>query len=409
MSKTQPRLRLASRLALGAVVLIVGFFSVGTTLANVVVKLDPAQAYRLSPADGRIAALLASARFTQGQDADPNGRLSSLAQNALFAEATATDALVVLAFQAQLRGETAKSDRLFEYSARLSRRELSPQLWGIEDAAERGDIEDALRHYDIALRTSRTARGMLYPVLVSALEEPEIRRRLLEVLRKQPDWRQNFVLYAGTSGVAPAATAQLFAEGRRINLVISDAINSQLVDTLVRGGEFDQAWAYYTTFRPDAERSRARPLDGDLGEDGRSAFDWKPGDDPALSASILRDGDQSVLDFSVPTGFGGVLLEQTQFMRPGRYTLRGKISDLDLDTRSTPYWSLTCLGGTEIGRQAVSGSNEGEWLRFTGTFTVPDSCRTQTLKLVLRPSNKVGGLDGRVAEVSLQPSTIEER
>src|SRR5690606_28285593 len=129
------------------------------TLANVLVRAEPAYAHRLSPIDGKITAAVAEQSFTLTPDASSASEAARLARLALRQDATAVSALSVLGLQAQLRRDASQARDLFSYAHQLSRRELRTQIWGIEEAVGRGDIAGALEQYDRALRTSHRARN----------------------------------------------------------------------------------------------------------------------------------------------------------------------------------------------------------------------------------------------------------
>ena len=156
-----------ARGALAAVLTVLGYFSVAYTLGYLL-RENPAYAYSLASGDGRVTARLSQAVLTAKPAAPERDRATRLAWLALRQDPTAVRAAITLGLSAQLGGEINGARRLFAYAQALSRRELQTQLWAIEDAVSRDDITGALRQYDIALRTSRKAPDLLFPVLASA-------------------------------------------------------------------------------------------------------------------------------------------------------------------------------------------------------------------------------------------------
>lgn len=385
-------------LALGLGVL--GYVGTASSLALVITKADPAQAYVMAPDNGVILADYAQSEFVRAPSKENNSLSASLARRALLSDPTAADALTVLGFQAQLRGEAVRADRIFSYSTALTRRELRPRLWAIEQAVERGDIVGALRNYDIALRTSRDASELLYPTLASAMSEPRIRAALLPILDSNPIWKDGFVAYAADSGTEPEGAIALFQEGRSIGLEPTDASRVNLVNTLFAQNKYNEAWAYYGTFRAGARRDRSRDPAFSLAEPRRAIFDWQPGADTRLSAAILRNGSSGLLDFSVPPSVGGILVSQTQLLPAGPYRLEGRSRGVDQPARSRPYWSLVCRDGRELGRVTLPNSaiNDG---RFAGRFVVPEGCQSQTLSLIARSTDDIMGISGQIESASL--------
>ncbi|NTZ43416.1 hypothetical protein G7A66_10055 [Altererythrobacter sp. SALINAS58] len=391
----------ATRIALSIGVAVVGYFGVTSSLANVVQKSDPELAYTLDPSNGVIAAAYAQHIFTLRPTTDRHALPSRLAKQALRLDPTAVDALTVLGFQAQLLGDAARSDEILAHSTQLSRRELRPQLWAIEEAVSRGDVQGALRHYDIALRTSNDARAILFPTLTAALSEPKIRSALLQVMESGPVWREAFIDYAAKSGAAPEDVAQFFQLGRRVGLPVSADHRAQLVDLLINQGEFEKAWDYFLTFR-GGDRNRSRDpnfmFDGKI----RSAFDWSFGKAPGLSVAILQSPEGGILDFALPPSVGGVVVRQLQLLPAGTYRLQGLSTNIEQPLRSQPYWALLCLDGRELGRVPITSSSDAN--SFSGLLTVPQNCDVQTLELVARASDKASGVAGQINKIEMMPN-----
>jgi hypothetical protein len=385
-------------LALG----VAAYFSLTSSAANVLVKADPQLAHALAPRNGAVTAALAAQQFSERPSPDAKSPPARAADLAVLQDATAVEALTVLGFQAQLRGEEARSDQMFSLGAALSRRELRPQLWAVEEAVSRGDIAGALKHYDIALRTSADAQIMLFPILASALVEPKVRAALLPIMRSQPSWSASFLSHAADHGSDPRAVVSFFGEVRaaQLPLPLEEVSRTNLVGGLIRAGRYDDAWRYYASFRPGADRSRSRDPNFTLASDARAPFDWMATQDPSLSASILQNEQGGVLDFAAPPSASGILLQQVQLLPPGTYRLSGQSADIDQPVRSLPYWLLSCEDGRELGRVVVPSSAQANG-SFSGRFVVPQGCPVQTLSLVARPSDAISGVVGQIRSVQL--------
>lgn len=389
-----------SALAIAAVLL--AYLSLTDTLANVVVKLDPARAHRMAPGDGKITAALAEHRFTLKPEAGMDSEPARLARLALAQDPTAVEALSVLGLQAQLRGETAEARRHFAHSLALSRRELRPRIWAIEEAVSRGDIGEALRSYDIALRTSRRAPDLLFPVLASALAEPKVRLPLLEMMRTRPSWEPAFIGFVGSSAPNPQAAALFFSEGARMGLPVDDSHRSGVVNALVARGSLDEAWTYYASFRRGADRRRSRDPNFTRASDAPPLFEWIAVNSAGVSASIRPDPPNGMVEFAASPTTGGTVLQQMQILPPGSYRLDGRSSGIEQPDRSLPYWVLTCSDGRELGRVMVPNSTSRGGA-FSGLLQVPSGCPVQTLSLVARPSDEVGGVSGEIHRAALAP------
>lgn len=391
----------AARLLLAVGVASLGYASVTDTLAFVL-RADPERAHRLVPGNARVAALLAQARSGADATAADRAGADRLARRALQGDATAVAAAATLGINAQVRGDVAGARALFGYAQRLSRRDLQTQIWAIEDAVGRGNVKEALRHYDIALRTSRLAPDLLFPVLGSAIGDPAIASALADTLAAKPVWGESFINHVTANGPDARATARLLGALRRRRVPVSDVASAAAIDKLVAAEFFDDAWAYYSLVRPGVDRRASRDpfFTADLAAPSR--FDWVPINDAGVTTSIQRGGRGGVFDFAVPASVGGPLLQQLQLLPPGDYRLEGHSGLIDQPERSRPYWVLSCRDGRELGRLILPNSRQANG-KFAGSFTVPLGCPAQTLALVARPSDAVGGGSGQIDQIRLVP------
>lgn len=394
-----------ARIALALGLFVAGYFGVKESVANVLVKVNPAQAHLVAPANGVITAADAETVFTAHPVVDERALSIRLARQALRDDPTAVKALNVLGLQAQLRNDTARADRIFSFSTQLSRREIRAQIWAIEDAVSRGDIVGALRHYDIALRTSPDVQAMLFPTLNAALVEPRIRAELLRIFKTKPIWEKNFIAYVAPSGIDPEATMRLFAEGRRSGLIVPEKQRADLINALYNSGKVDLAWDTYKQLRRGVVRNRSRDPHFTVSADSPTIFDWRTGQDPGLSAAIFKSNKGvGLLDFDVPPSNSGVLVRQTELLPAGVYRLEGQSKGIDQPARSQPYWVLTCQDGRELGRVPVPNSAQNGG-RFKGSFTVSQNCPIQTLSLVAISSDDISGVSGQIVRAQLVPET----
>ncbi|MBN2974449.1 hypothetical protein JW805_20895 [Roseomonas aeriglobus] len=384
-------------------VVAVGSVSVTHSLAMTLKDEAPERAYVMAPWDGQVAALFARTLF--GVDASPAAqtRAGQIALAALRSDPTVVPAVTTLAIRAQVEGDTGKTRRLFAYAQSLSRRDLVTQLWMIEDAVERGDIPGAMRNYDIALRTSRFTPQLLYPTLTTAMDDPAIRRALVETLSRQPLWITSFVEHVANNG-EPMTAAQLFQDLSAVQVPIPQDARADVIEALIRKQRFSAAWNYYRSIRRGTDPRMSRDPEFSAALESPTAFDWRPVIDNAGISAVIQPGEQNgVFDFAVPATIGGTVLQQMQLLPPGRYDLTGRSEDLEQPADTRPYWALQCDTGRELGRIDMPNSAE-DGGRFAGSFTIPSDCRAQNLKLVVRPSNSVAGVTGKILSVQLHPS-----
>jgi len=387
--------------ALGVAVL--GWTSVTHSLALAIADQDPARAHDLAPGDGRITARLAEARFLDSQARNVPDTSGRLAQRALAQDPTAVRAVATIGLKAQSRGDTPLARRLFAYAEMLSRRHLPTQLWAIEDAVARGDVPGALRNYDIALRTSKVAPDLLFPVLGSAIADPAIRSQLLVTLSKKPAWAPAFLTWVSSNGTNPQANAALFLGLRHAGMPVSSEATAAAIQGLIAAGAVDKAWEFYAAIRTGVDRrlSRDPRFTADLSAPSR--FDWQPANDQTIVTSIQHDPQGGIFDFSVSPSGGGMLVQQMQVLPAGTYRIEGHSIGIEQPDVSLPYWVLTCGDGHELGRVVIPNSAQAHG-NFAGRFIVPTGCSVQTLALMARPSDQIGGVAGQIDRIRLMPA-----
>lgn len=390
------------RIILALLALLTGIAATRYTLASALVRTDPGRAHQMAPRDGLVAGALASKLFAANQKKDAQAEISKLARFALQQEPTAVEAVATLGLQSQVQGDAETARKLFSYSQTLSRRHLGTHLWAIEDAVARNDIPEALRHYDVALRTSKGAPEILFPVLTAAISERAVRYNVIKVLLGRPLWSLDFIRYVAAKAPEPSSAVILLEGLRRVMVPIPPEATAAMINSLIAAGDFEKAWNFYSSARQGATRAGSRDprFTAELAKP--SVFDWVPVNDANISTSLQPRRDGGVFSFSAPATVGGILLRQRQLLPPGTYKIAGRTRDIEQPDRSRPYWVLSCQSGRELGRVAVPNSSAANG-RFAGTFDVPADCPMQTLALVARPSDEIVGVAGQVEEVRLAP------
>lgn len=398
-----PPRSIAVRCAIAGGLVALGWFIFAHTLGQVMTwNGNPAGAYGLAPWDGRNGAALAEVLATPA--VGDYRHAGGLAEAALREDATAAGAAATLGSTAKISGQAAKSDRLFAYAERLSRRDLATQLWEIENSVARGDVTGALRHYDIAFRTNAKARELLFPVLSNATDDPEIRAALVATLSLRPLWFDSFVSYVAAVGPDPRSSSLLFAGLRHAGVMVPRAAQSQLVTTLIARNLYSDAWVAYAAGHPTGSSQHSRDPDftGAVGDDSPAPFDWVPVTTPVISVSVQRSGTKGLLVFSTGASVAGILAQQLQLLQPGDYHLSGRSIGVDQPEASRPYWTLRCQpDGRDLGRVPLPNSAQGNGT-FAGNFRVPLACPLQMLALVT-PSESDSGVSGQIEWVELVP------
>lgn len=379
------------------------YFSVARTLAYTLRAGNTDIAYAMAPGDGRIKALMASKLSGPDASTIERQRADTLARQALQRDPTVVTAASVLGLNTQILGDAAGGKRWMEYSQKLSRRDLQAQLWALEDAVSRGNVPEALRHYDIALRTSKLAPDILYPVLASAIKDEDIREALARTLAHKPLWTATFLDYAVSNSPNWRALGILFGKLARADVPIPEGASAAVIDGLRAGGDRDAAWDYYASTRAGAKRNQSRDPSFMVPFKVAAPFDWNIVSSSGAVGSFQRGVKSGIFDFAAPSSMGGAILRQVQMLPPGHYRITGHSVDVELAASSLPYWGLSCSDGKELGRVVITNSviNGGN---FDGFFDVPNGCPEQALTLFIRPSDSATGAMGQLDRVMLRPA-----
>jgi len=394
----------AGRVALASGIAVLAFQSVVFSIAQVATKTKPVFADALAPYDGRLSAAHAGALVTPKASPRNLTEAKSLSRDALYRDPTAVIAAVTLGLSTAVEGNEAHARRLLAYAQMLSRRNDQTQLWSIEDAVAHGNVATAMRWYDATLRTKPRMSDMLYPVLTQAARAPSIRAALVHTLAAKPLWADSYITYAAGQKDDLQSTAMLFLALRARGVAVPEPARATVVNALLDAGLTSEAWSYYATLRPGADRSRARDPRFTALIETPSMFDWTPVNDGSIATSIQRTRDGGSFEFSAPASIGGAVLQQVQTLPPGTYHLAGHSSGIEQETRTLPYWTLTCRGERqELGRVSMPNSTEANGA-FSGSFTVPNGCPVQVLTLFVQPSDAISGISGQIDRVKLAPT-----
>jgi len=391
------------RIALVCGVAVLGYQDVAFSVAQVVVESQPQAADAIVSYDGRLTAAHAASLMTPDITMAGRDEAGALSHAALRRDPTAVSAAATLGVVALAHNDAVSARHLLAYAQMLSRRNVTTQLWSIEDAVGRGDVAGALRWYDIALRTKPELSEVLYPVLTQASRNSSIREALVRKLAGKPPWWDSYVGYAAAQKDDPQSTVALFTDLLARGVAVPTPAQTSLVNLLLDAGNVDQAWRFYASIRPGATRTSARDPRFTKMLETPSAFDWTTLSDNSIAASIQRTRDSGTFEFSAPASIGGPVLQQIQLLPPGIYRLSGHSDGIAQDTRALPYWTLTCRSDArELGRVTVPNSGQASGM-FGGTLTVPPNCPVQTLTLFAQPSDAIGGISGQIDRVALAP------
>jgi hypothetical protein len=381
--------------------LAIGYSAVSRSFAAALSKSDPLSALTISGGDARIMASAAQEMLERAQTDDDRRTAEKLAVRALAIDGTAIPAVTTVGFSAGAAGNEALGARWLAYSEKLSRRDFRTQTYFIEKSVMEGSIDEALRHYDTALRTSdESAPTVLFPVLRSAIADQAIRRAMAKTLAGRPLWSDRFIDDLVNHGPDLVAAAQLLVDAKRLGAPIVPQSEETLLRNLAGAGQMSAAWRYYTITRPAAGRLLIR--NGTFRADGaeNSPFDWQLLTGDGVSATLGAGENGRTLEYQLSPTISGAVVRQTTLLPAGKYRLQSVLMAASQDLSAGPYWDIKCADGRSIGTLEMGGPIE-QPRGFSAEFTVPSRCAAQIFTLIVRPSDDIQGATGQLSSVSL--------
>jgi hypothetical protein len=363
-------------------------------VATELARSDPSSAARLLPSDARLALSAARAEVDGGAaPGDPVVRV--LVDRALARDVTLPALVELRGLRAETAGDKGRAAALFSLSDQISRRSLGTRIWLIQRSVEAGDVGGALKDFDIALRTSSAAPPMLFPVLASAVSDPQLVGPIARLLDRPSDWRAMFLHHAVVERHAPPGVSSLVLQVRDRAALTRAGIDQTLIGELVGQAAFAEARRVHDAFHPALAAFVADPIFA-LPEQAYP-FGWRLIESGELGATRGVVGGRPALTYQALSGAGGVVATQLLTLPAGGYRLT--VRTAAADRAPSPYWTLTCgeAGGAQILRLDQPGQADGVGV---GAFTVPAGCAGQWLALHVRGAD-TPSQSGAVASVQV--------
>lgn len=374
-------------LVVGPVAVVVAALVGAVSLSNALASRSPALAVRLWPWNGLAGATLSTKSLLRQQYGDA----AALALEAVRSEPANAPAIRTRGLG--LEGTGKQAGTLLNLAERFSRRDLLTNLWLIEDASRRNDIPAALRHYDIALRTSPASHQLLFPILVEALSEPEIAKALLPMLAARPPWLVPFLEHGASAGTADPALVELVQRLDGGEPGLPESFKRFLIRKLAERNRVDAALGLYRRWAGGSAVSG-----GSLDKVGEwQPFDWILVEGAGFGATPELGGG---LSFYGGEG-GGKVAERLLHLAPGSGQLVSRTTFNERPADATVQWLLACSGGQQLAAGPI-GNAPLDVLRFE----IPDrpDCRYQVLVLELPAgaASSDSGVSGRVTNIEIR-------
>lgn len=389
-------------LILTAIGLVGAWLAASLAISGVARIKAPQAALQAIPNESTALAAAADQLFFANPK-NPPPDVELLARRALKNQAINAKALRILGYYADVKGDTATAEKYVRMAAKLSRREPGAQLWLIEASARKGDVAQTLVHYDIALRTKPDTQTILFPRLLNAIEDREIRVALKPYIRAKNGWAPAFLFFANTNSKNLTALVDLIVETG--GLVDAESAKSQelgLLGRLVAERFFADARRLYLQM-PGANPVRLTRAAFDASDrDARfGPMGWQLIDDPDAGGGFSdKVGDrQTMLSIFANSSTTRPVATKLLYLKPGKYLFSARLANLDRGEGGFLRWQLRCpaIEGAPVWTiDSINASLRAE-------LTVPANCPVQFLDLVASGGNGQTGLEATIASVSVAP------
>lgn len=374
-----------------AIILIaaaLAWVSLALTLSLSNARRNPALASKMWSGNSLAEAALAEQTISEATTATSRVVARGHAVSSLMNQPGNPVAARVMGVTAGLDGNLKGMAQWFSYSDRYSRRDLPAQLGLIELAVRRGQINETLVHYDRALRVFAPQPGLV-DVLVAATNAPDVRQALVPVVRRNPPWRQSYLIQLVESGQASPATIYMTLRSSHLD-------PRQALDRRILG----EATALLVG---QGKVALARALTGITGSGVRNGqfeqanlyppLDWKLTDSTDLSGVVeqgVQEKNGNALFVESHNDASGIVAEEVLSLPPGRHILSLKSGDGTGTTAEAPMVTISCAGRSDIIASLPLPVAKDAVRAFRMPFAVPANCPAQRLAIVATPSS---GLD----------------
>lgn len=332
---------------------------------------------------------------------NPPREVELLARRALENQAINAKALRILGYVADANGDTKTAEKYVRMAAKLSRRELGAQLWMVEASARKGDVAQTLVHYDIALRTKPDAQTILFPRLLNAIEDREIRTALKPYIRAENSWAIAFLYFANPNSKNLPLLVDLIVEtGGLVDEEIAKDQELGLIGRLVAESYFADARRLYLQM-PTAKPARLTSAAFDASDrDARfGPMGWQLLEDPDAGGGFTGNagGRQTSLVIYANSATTRPVAKKLLYLKPGKYLFSARLANLNRGDRGFLRWQLRCPAIGDTPAWAIDSINAS----LSAELVVPANCPVQFLDLIASGGKGQTGLEATIASVSI--------
>jgi hypothetical protein len=367
-----------------------GYAVLADAMANIMSRTAPGLALSWRP--GHVRSLESQAALDLEQSP---AEVDTLAHRALARDLSFAGPVRILGLSTGLHKDQSAATALLAAAEQLSRRDLPTQLYFIEAAVTRGNVEGALRHFDIAMRTSKPGRDILAPVLCQAMRDPGLTVPIARLLQSAPEWTNAFVSYCVDQPDSRPALARILTLAPAARAASPHVVLAKAVQLVAEAGDVSTAHRLYAAVLKDDDRMIGKPVSNPLFDDMAPLppFDWNY----VLGADLGADPEGKGISIHA-NGQTGVVASQLLMAKPGRYRLHVVGRDV---AGGRVAVTLDCASG-HGSLSAVTLPADAHARQVSADVTIQAGCPMQWLRIGAE-SHEGETMTARVERVDLIP------
>jgi tetratricopeptide (TPR) repeat protein len=284
------------------------------------------------------------------------------------------------------------AEQAMRIAARMSPRRTDVQSEAAAFWMRRGNIVQAMQHWNVVLTFDRSARAKLFPGLLQLAENPAALPAFTPLLQQPLVWWPEFLVYAAANAQQLATVRALFSlPAAASNAPTAAALRTYLARLQGQGEWTEALLVWLNSLGKDQINNVGNLFNGGFEYPiSNVGFDWIS--DPVGQVLVETASTYgSTGDRALHVVFRGPRiayrhLRQYTLLPPGSYNFRGRVRPESLETERGVQWGVYCLDkGTEIPlatSERFVGSDQ--WRYFAFQFNIPAAgCPAQVVRLEL--------------------------
>lgn len=341
--------------------------------------------------------LTAQTEESSSERRDQKEKARKYAGMAIQRDATSAQAFRIIGTIEKGDDRKASAISYLRQAEKLSRREPGAQIYLAEYSFIDKNWEDGFRHLDVALRTSRAGKSILFPALHAAMKDDSMTDIIVDILSETPSWRADYIVYSLNQPTGSEDLAKILSKTSSFPAKNEESFIPFLVQQLIAEKKYLAAHEFFESRYP------ARAKKDQLVRDSRFVVaeplppvTWDLSNGVDGRADLLSESTGGI-QISIDAGRKIVVARQFLFLAPGAYEMSSALANVDKGI--SLQWRVVCAdaGTGPIGRLSLAGS--GSERKY---FEVPeDACRYQWAELEASSAISARGKNAEVMSFNI--------